>query len=305
MVPSAETLQPVFIDRIEEYAMNTSGLLDQLLKAGQKALQDGAGSAQTQKSGGGLGDLLGSVMGGGSNNGAAQGGLGDLLGSVMGGGSSNNAAQGGQGGLGDVLGGLGGLLSGADKNATIAAGAGLLGMLLGGKGAPRGGVNKALAYGGLAVLGMQAYKAYTAWQAKQQAAGTQVASQLLEPRTLDRVSATEAEQHSQAILRAIIAAAKSDGHIDEREQQMIQGEMGKLDQDPELQRWLSTELNKPLDPAEVASAASTPEMAAEMYMASKLVINDEQYMERAYLDELARHLKLDAGLRAELDAHIG
>jgi uncharacterized membrane protein YebE (DUF533 family) len=79
--------------------------------------------------------------------------------------------------------------------------------------------------------------------------------------TLDRLPPAQAEQHSQAVLRALVAAAKSDGHIDERERALIEGEFTRLDSDRELQHWLHAELNKPLDPAEVARAAQTPEMA--------------------------------------------
>ena len=57
-----------------------------------------------------------------------------------------------------------------------------------------------------------------------------------------------------------------------------------------------------IDPAEVASAAQGPEMAAEMYLASLLVVDDRSTMERAYLDALARELRLDEGLKAQLEA---
>ena len=68
--------------------------------------------------------------------------------------------------------------------------------------------------------------------------------------------------------------------------------------------WLQAELNKPLDPADIARAASTPEMAAEMYVASVLMVDEEHFMERAYLEELARQLKLDPALKAELEAQV-
>ncbi|EKT4524112.1 tellurite resistance TerB family protein [Pseudomonas putida] len=203
-------------------------------------------------------------------------------------------------GLGDLLGGqagkggLGSLLSGAGGGA-LAAGA--MGLLLGNKKARKYG-GKALTYGGLAALGVLAYKAYGNWQARQGTAQPQ------EPQTLDRLPAAQAEQHSQAVLRALVAAAKSDGHIDERERALIEGEFVRLDNDRELQHWLHAELNKPLDPAEVASAAQTPEMAAEMYLASVMMVDQENFMERAYLDELARQLRLDANLRQELEAQV-
>jgi uncharacterized membrane protein YebE (DUF533 family) len=238
--------------------MNTRGLLDQLLKSGQDLLQ--------QKS-----------------SGTSTGGLGGSLGGLLGG--SNKGGQGGD---------LGTLLKGAGGGA-LAAGA--LGLLLGNKSARKIG-GKALTYGGLAALGVVAYKAYNNWQAQQ--AGAPQA----EPQTLDRLPAPQAELHSQAILKALVGAAKADGHVDDRERQLIEGELVKLTNDGELQHWLQAELNKPLDPAEIARAASTPEMAAEMYIASVLMVDEEHFMERAYLEELARQLKLDPALKTELEAQV-
>lgn len=190
-------------------------------------------------------------------------------------------------------GGLGGLLSGAGGGLL---GGGALGVLLGSKKARKFG-GKALTYGGLAALGVLAYKAYGNWQAQQ--ANQQ--APISEPQTVDRVPAAQVEQHSQAVLRALVAAAKADGHVDERERALIEGEFTRLDGDREVQQWLHAELDKPLDPAEVARAAQTPEIAAEMYLASVMMVDQENYMERAYLDELARQLGLAQGLREELE----
>ncbi|KAF1029604.1 MAG: Inner membrane protein YebE [Pseudomonas sp.] len=112
------------------------------------------------------------------------------------------------------------------------------------------------------------------------------------------------EQHSQAILKALVAAAKADGHVDERERVLIEGEFTKLDNDPALHHWLHAELNKPLDPVDVARAAGTPEMAAEMYAASVMLVDEENFMEKAYLDELARQLRLEPGLKVALEQQV-
>lgn len=253
--------------------MNTRGLLDQLLKSGQQMLQDKAGNASAGKHStgqGGLGGLL-------SGAGGGAGGLGGLLSGAGGGG-----------------GGLGGLLSGAGGGA-LAAGA--IGLLMGNKKARNVG-GKVITYGGLAALGVVAYKAFSNWQANQ--AG-QPAS---EPQTIDRLPAAQAEVHSQAILKALVAAAKADGHVDDRERTLIEGEFAKLEADQEFQQWLHAELNKPLDPAEVARAATTPEIAAEMYLASVMMVDEEHFMEKAYLDELAKQLKLDPALRQELETQV-
>lgn len=172
---------------------------------------------------------------------------------------------------------------------------GALAMLLGSKkGRSLGG--KVITYGGLAALGVLAYKAYGNWQ--QQNKGT---VDQHEPKTVDRLPALEAEQHCNAILKALIGAAKADGHIDQQERELIDSEIAKLTSDVSLQRWFDQELAKPLDPADIAQAATTEEMAAEMYLASLLLINEQNYMEGAYLQELARQLKLPVELKAELE----
>jgi len=210
----------------------------------------------------------------------------DLLQNKVGGSQPKGASAG--------TGALGGLLSGASGGA-LAAGA--MGLLLGSKKARKVG-GKVAVYGGLAALGVLAYKAYGNWQAQQGIAPE------TEPQTLDRLPAAQVEQHSQAILKALVAAAKADGHVDERERALIEGEFVKLDNDQELQHWLHAELNKPLDPADVACAARTPETAAEMYIASVMMVDEENFMEKSYLDELARQLKLEPGLKAELEKQV-
>lgn len=240
--------------------MKTSGLLDQLLKSGQDLLQKQQNSVSRPDGKPGASGSLGDILSG------AGGSLGGLLG-------------GGSGGRG-----------------ALAAGA--LGMLLGNKGGRRMG-GKVVTYGGLAALGVLAYKAYGNWQAQQGNAAPQG-----EPQTVDRLPPAQVEEHSRGILRALVAAAKADGHVDDRERQMIEAEFAQLTDDSELQHWLEAELNKPLDPVEVASAATTPEMASEMYLASVLMVDEEHFMERAYLDELARQLKLDAALKAELESQV-
>jgi uncharacterized membrane protein YebE (DUF533 family) len=45
-------------------------------------------------------------------------------------------------------------------------------------------------------------------------------------------------------------------------------------------------------------------MAAQMYIASVMLVDEENFMEKSYLDELARQLKLDPGLKAELEKQV-
>ena len=178
-------------------------------------------------------------------------------------------------------------------NADFGKGAitgGALGLLLGKNKSTR----KLATYGDLAAIGVMAYKAYGDYTA-QQGAGTSAP-----PQTVDRLPPPQAALHSEAILRALVGAAKADGHIDEREREVIEGEFARLNPGAGVQQWLHAELAKPLDPAEVAGAATTPEIASEMYLASLMAVDEQNFMERAYLDELARQLKLDDALRQRL-----
>lgn len=197
--------------------------------------------------------------------------------------------------VGDLTGGKG--IGGDFGKGALAGGA--LGLLLGNRKVRKMG-GKVAVYGGLAAVGALAYKAYGDWKQQQGGAGAASAA----PQTFDALPPAEIESHSQAILKALIAAAKADGHVDDRERQVIEGEFSRLDAAPEVRQWLQAELQKPLDPAEVARAATTPEMASEMYLASLLAVDEQNFMERAYLDELARQLKLDEGLKARLEQQM-
>ena len=201
-------------------------------------------------------------------------------------GQSNNSNS-PLGAIGDLLSGFGG--------GVVTGGA--IGLLLGNKKARKVGGKVAMC-GGLAALGVIAYKAYTNWQA-QNAQTSQG-----EPQTIDRLPAPQVEQHSMAILKALVAASKADGHVDVKERQLLDQELSKFSNDLELRRWFEAELNKPLDPSEVAMVAKTPEMAAEMYVASVLMVDDENFMERSYLEELARKLNIDPALKGELEAQV-
>jgi len=75
-----------------------------------------------------------------------------------------------------------------------------------------------------------------------------------------------------------------------------------LEQD--VTRFLISEMSKPVDVERIASLADSPETAAELYIASAMVVDLESPEERIYLDSLAAALKLDSQLVAELEAPL-
>jgi uncharacterized membrane protein YebE (DUF533 family) len=258
----------------KEAHMSTRQMLDQLLRSGQDLAKQWTSG---QQSGGGLNGI--------------QDKLGGLLGGQSGSNQADNKSQGGGNSLTSLLTGFGG--------GAISGGA--LALLLSNKKARKIGGNVAL-YGGMAALGALAFKAYGDWQRNQaQPAGNRPVA---EPQTLDRLPPAQAEQHSSAILIAMIGAAKADGHIGPEETQLLEQEMARLSGDANDQRWLHQELARPLDPAAVARASSSPEMGVEMYLASLLIVDDETFMERAYLDQLAKELNLAPALKAQLEQQV-
>jgi uncharacterized membrane protein YebE (DUF533 family) len=190
------------------------------------------------------------------------------------------------------------------KYATGAAVGGVLGLLLGSKSGRRMG-GKALKAGSVVALGALAWKAYGDWQrqnATASASGAAPGAAWPAPAGFAALPAPQLEIHSRAMLKALIAAAKSDGHMDEAERGQVEDALHRLNADAETRAWVDAELRRPVDPADVAATATSPEMAAEIYLTSVLVVDDTTVMERAYLDELARQLKLAPGLKAELEA---
>lgn len=187
------------------------------------------------------------------------------------------------------------MLDGLGKGA-LAAGA--VALLLGTKGG-RQLTGTALKVGGVAAVGGIAYKAYTQWQRQQQVGvivdtGTPIAE----------LADTEADTRSESIVKAMISAAKSDGHLDNDEQKLITAKIEGLGLEQDVASFLMKELNKPLDIAEVVASADSPEAAAEIYLASTMVVDLNAPDERKYMDSLAAGLGLDAELVKELETPV-
>jgi len=148
--------------------------------------------------------------------------------------------------------------------------------------------------GSMAALGMLAYKAYQNWQGNQAQA---------QPQSAFAPVGQIAEDHSRIILRTMIAAASSDGLIDEAEKQMIAKESSA---DPEAQQWLATEYARPATVGEIAQAVGGDQaLAAETYLAARMVCGDLERKEIVFLAQLAQALNLDDKLVDQLEQQLG
>ncbi|MFH0235952.1 tellurite resistance TerB family protein [Vibrio diabolicus] len=176
-----------------------------------------------------------------------------------------------------------------------AVGGGLIGMLMGSKKSKK--MTKkigsgALKVGGAAALGALAYKVYNDWQAKQSGQGVH--------ETFD----PDDSKHSVLILKAMIGTAKADGHVDEEEMARIEQALADMGADEHVRQLVQQELNKPLDPAEIANQATSPQQASEIYLASLIVADEQNFMEKAYLQELAKQLQLSPEVTQQLEVQM-
>ncbi|WP_422103574.1 tellurite resistance TerB family protein [Vreelandella sp.] len=184
--------------------------------------------------------------------------------------------------------------SGFDVKSLLGGGA--MGMLVGSKrGRSMGG--KALKYGAIAGVGMLAWKA---WQSSQEKKGAATQSSS-EGERVEVLSGEYQERRSLELLQAMIMAARADGHIDEQEQALITDQIDALGADQEMHRWVEQQLKAPLDAQALAREADSPQAAREMYLISVAVIDDQNPMERAWLDQLASALNLTPEMAAELE----
>jgi uncharacterized membrane protein YebE (DUF533 family) len=101
------------------------------------------------------------------------------------------------------------------------------------------------------------------------------------------------------LIRAMIAAAKADGEIDSIEGQRLFAQMDRAALDAEEKEFLLQELSRPVDLDRIVDAASTPELAAEIYTASLMAIDVSNQAESAYLQMLATRLGLGSVSEAE------
>ncbi|MCX7086705.1 MAG: tellurite resistance TerB family protein [Methylococcales bacterium] len=186
------------------------------------------------------------------------------------------------------------MLDGASKGAMAAGAAALLlGTSVGRKLTGAG-----LKLGSLAAIGNIAFNAFQAWQSQQTAAPVaDAASPVVE------LAAPTNEQRGKALLTAMIAAAKVDGTVDDKEKEMITLQLAKLNLGDSANLF-AEELNKPLDIKAVAAGADSPTMAAEIYLISRAILDLDNEQERQYIEALAKELGLAPDLVAQLESHI-
>ncbi|WP_299545887.1 DUF533 domain-containing protein [uncultured Tateyamaria sp.] len=247
---------------------------------GASAMMKNRGSAGGASAGGGLDGLLGGLAGGQAQSGA---GLQNMLGGLMGG-AQGAGSTGGVGGLGGLLEGLG---SAGGQTQGLQ---GMLGGLAGAAGA--GGLLGALG-GGMA-----------ARPADNDASFGQVLNSNFDQTPEDPIEPTADQEAAAALmLRAMIQAAKSDGQLDDAEQEKLMGQLGG-DVDAEEAAFLRSEMQRDVDANALAQEVPNG-MGPQVYAMSVIAIDLDSQAEAKYLHSLAQALGMDAGAVNDIHAQLG
>ena len=180
-----------------------------------------------------------------------------------------------------------------------AAAGGVMGLLVGSK-KGRKFAGKAATVGGAALIGGIAFKAYKSWQQNNQQTSLQSTTPPLHY-SGDQTTSTEISPDFQlTLIKAMIAAAKSDGHIDEVEQKRIFNAVEQMSLSSEMKGLVFDLLRQPIYIEELAHGAQGMEQKSEVYLASCLTIDLDNPAEHSYLNKLAGALNLPVDLAQQI-----
>lgn len=182
---------------------------------------------------------------------------------------------------------------------------------------------KAMKMGGMAAVGALAYGAFQKYNSSKSAAQQPVQAPVQTPAQSPAQSPVQpelqpapagssfmpAEPAAQdhlglTLVRAMIAAARSDGTLDAKESQAIFQRIQSLEMDASSKNLLIEEMGRPVDMDAIVNAATSPEVAAEIYVASLLAIDVDTVEEQSYLAMLAARLKLPQELVSQLHQQV-
>ncbi len=174
------------------------------------------------------------------------------------------------------------------KGVGVGAAAGALALLL----SSRSG-RKIATLGGLAGVGALAWKAYKDENSSGHAFADKVTQQIS-----GLFKGPEAEKRAEVLIRAMVAAAKADGRINDDEMAMVDAH------NKGSSEALKAALSQASNPKTIAALAGSQQEAREIYAVSCRVANGLNAKERDYLDRLAMALELDPELAARIETDV-
>ncbi|WOZ79216.1 tellurite resistance TerB family protein [Kosakonia sacchari] len=115
---------------------------------------------------------------------------------------------------------------------------------------------------------------------------------------------TPLDVRTERLILALVFAAKSDGHIDDKERAAIEQQLREAGVEAQGQQLVANAIDQPLDPARLAQGVQNEEEALEVYFLSCAVIDIDHFMERSYLNALGDALKIPQDVREDIEADL-
>jgi len=180
--------------------------------------------------------------------------------------------------------------------------------VLAGTGAGRALAGSVLRIGGLAAIAGLGYQAYQNYKNGDKPAADGPALEVLPPPSDTSFHPSQTPQGEDvfalAVVRAMIAAARADGHVDGDERGKIADHLSLSGIGKDAEQFIMEELEKSVDLDSIVASAETDAQKVELYTASRIVITEMTRAERGYLEMLAGRLKLPEALVEHIDATV-
>ena len=189
---------------------------------------------------------------------------------------------------------------------TGAAIGGIAALLMSNKKA-RSFAGSAAKVGGAALVGGLAFKAFKNWQNS----SPEISQSVSQPtggyeggQIAASTSSFEAEvnntQFQLTLIKAMIAAAKADGHIDNIEQNRIFDTVDGMPSSGEFKHMMMDLLRSPITIQDLVLETHNLEQKTEVYLISCFAIDEDNEAEKMYLQQLAKALELPYDLVLEI-----
>ncbi len=109
---------------------------------------------------------------------------------------------------------------------------------------------------------------------------------------------------TERLILALVFAAKSDGHIDDKERAAIEHQLKEAGVEEQGRALVAKAIEQPLDPQRLARDIKNEEEALEVYFLSCAAIDIDHFMERSYLSALGDALKIPQDVREGIEADL-
>ncbi len=202
--------------------------------------------------------------------------------------------------------------TGSALSSGLAGGAvagGIMALLVGSKSARKMG-KKVAKYGGAAVLGGLAYRAYGNWS-KNKALGKTAPiteTDITEARVIASKNPVIPNSEGNkgislefVLINTMIAASKADGNIDTFEQKQLFKAIDQLGISDEEKSFVFDAMSRDITVQEIADSVTLDEHKADVYLAAYMAIEVDHQLERTFLNNLAIALDLPKGFAAYLE----